>query len=174
MELSYRAVDRDDGRGMRGVLLLGASCPLCPKLFKHLMTAPMENKPMSEELKACPFCGGKADLEEDNFAATCYACGFSYSGEGFDSLEQLAEKWNMRPKSDAEARALDAKPRDGFVKDLQSLINSYSIENLSNTPDFILAEYMWDCLVAWGKWTRRREEWYGRGDSPAEPSKEKL
>ena len=51
-------------------------------------------------LLPCPFCGGKADLEEEDWAATCYSCGFSYSGEGFDSLEQLAAKWNRRPNGE--------------------------------------------------------------------------
>ena len=33
-----------------------------------------------------------------------------------------------------------------FEQELTSLINKYSMENGSNTPDFILANYLQDCL----------------------------
>lgn len=46
--------------------------------------------------------------------------------------------------------------------ELTSLLNKYSAENTSNTPDFILAEYLLDCLTAWSKATKWRETWYGR------------
>jgi hypothetical protein len=72
-----------------------------------------------DDLKPCPFCGGKADLEEHDWAATCFGCGFSYSGEGFDSLEQLADKWNRRPARLAVLEAVaeacfKAKERNGM------------------------------------------------------------
>ena len=50
-------------------------------------------------------------------------------------------------------------------KDIEQSINKHSIENESNTPDFILAEYLTDCLRAFDKATVRREEWYGRKES---------
>jgi hypothetical protein len=43
-----------------------------------------------------------------------------------------------------------------FKKELKALINSYSKENESNTPDFILAEYMINCLHAFEKATNER------------------
>ena len=49
-----------------------------------------------------------------------------------------------------------------FGKELEILINKHSMENASNTPDFILAEYMISCLVAFEYATERREEWYGK------------
>ena len=42
-----------------------------------------------------------------------------------------------------------------------SVINKHSKENGSNTPDFILAEYLIECLRAFDKTTRLRTEWYG-------------
>ena len=45
---------------------------------------------------------------------------------------------------------------------LAELINHYSRENVSDTPDFLLAEYLIDCLAAFDKATRERERWYGR------------
>ncbi len=47
-------------------------------------------------------------------------------------------------------------------KELERLLNYYSRENMSNTPDFILAEYMIDCLRAFENAVVRRETWYGR------------
>lgn len=51
--------------------------------------------------------------------------------------------------------------RSGFEKELESLINRYSMESGSNTPDFILAEYMTNCLNAFHLATRHRDNWYG-------------
>ena len=46
-------------------------------------------------------------------------------------------------------------------KKLEEAINSVSAENDSNTPDFILADYMMACLAAYDCATVRRDEWYG-------------
>lgn len=47
-----------------------------------------------------------------------------------------------------------------FVKELQSLINKYSKENGSNTPDYILANYLFGCLKNWNVHVMRRSDWY--------------
>lgn len=36
------------------------------------------------------------------------------------------------------------------------------MESASNTPDFILAQYLSHCLLAWNQATIQRETWYGR------------
>lgn len=53
--------------------------------------------------------------------------------------------------------------RAKFAADLRDLINRHSLENGSNTPDFMLADYLTDCLEAYGRITQAREKWYGRG-----------
>lgn len=50
--------------------------------------------------------------------------------------------------------------------DIEQAINRHSAENGSDTPDFILAEYLTDCLAAFDKATRARETWYGRKPKP--------
>ncbi len=50
--------------------------------------------------------------------------------------------------------------QDKFRKDIEQVINKHSIENNSNTPDFILAKYLIDCLQTFDEATTRREEWY--------------
>jgi hypothetical protein len=40
------------------------------------------------------------------------------------------------------------------------------MENASGTPDFILARYLTDCLLAWNRSMQEREAWYGRQANP--------
>lgn len=49
-----------------------------------------------------------------------------------------------------------------FRDDLTALLNSRCCENGSDTPDFILAEYLFNCLDAFDAATVARERWYGR------------
>lgn len=53
-----------------------------------------------------------------------------------------------------------------FEKELEQLINRHSKENASNTPDFILAEYVSGCLGAFNAAVDSRESWYGRKPIP--------
>lgn len=46
-------------------------------------------------------------------------------------------------------------------KKLEDLINSESRENDSNTPDFILSEFMMNCLDAFELANNKREVWFG-------------
>jgi hypothetical protein len=48
-----------------------------------------------------------------------------------------------------------------FRKALEDTINRFSRENGSNTPDFILADYLAACLLAFDEASRAREKWYG-------------
>ena len=50
---------------------------------------------------------------------------------------------------------------NGFLIELESLINKYTMENTSKTPDFILAMYMYNCLKAYDAAVQQREDWYG-------------
>jgi hypothetical protein len=47
-----------------------------------------------------------------------------------------------------------------FRRDLAALLNRYSRESASNTPDFILSRYMFDCLAAFDRALQHRTEWY--------------
>lgn len=48
-----------------------------------------------------------------------------------------------------------------FQRELQALINKHSLENGSNTPDFILASLLENLLVDWNHATRARDRWFG-------------
>lgn len=62
------------------------------------------------------------------------------------------------PPDDSEHRARHA---DEFGKELTSLLNRYSIDNLTNTPDFILSEviqkYIYDMKIM----NEKRDKWHG-------------
>lgn len=45
--------------------------------------------------------------------------------------------------------------------EIASVLNRFSAENSSNTPDFILAQYLLSCLAAFNEASRAREKWYG-------------
>lgn len=53
-------------------------------------------------------------------------------------------------------------------REIEQALNRECAENRSNTPDFILAEYLIDCLNAFDKSVNAREAWYGRGAKPAD------
>lgn len=53
-----------------------------------------------------------------------------------------------------------------FERELQSLLNKYSQENGSNTPDFILARYLNGCLTLFNATVKSRSNWYGHHDAP--------
>jgi hypothetical protein len=48
-----------------------------------------------------------------------------------------------------------------FEDDLTRLINKYSLENRSNTPDYILAKYLVMALVCVDHAIGVRDAWYG-------------
>lgn len=52
---------------------------------------------------------------------------------------------------------------------LASLLNSYCAENASNTPDWVLAQYLLACLAAFDAATQQRESFYGRDPRPSRP-----
>lgn len=54
----------------------------------------------------------------------------------------------------------ETSKEDEIVRDLASVINKHSLENLSGTPDFILAAYLFACLTAWGETTKLRDKWW--------------
>jgi len=53
-------------------------------------------------------------------------------------------------------------------KEIEYAINCNSAENGSNTPDFILAEYLTDCLSAHDKAVTSLEKWYGGEPIPVD------
>lgn len=57
-----------------------------------------------------------------------------------------------------------------LMSDLTEVLNRHSAENGSDTPDFILAQFLIGCLQAWDANVTAREIWYGRDKRRVEPS----
>lgn len=51
---------------------------------------------------------------------------------------------------------------EDFEKKMETAINQCCMENGSDTPDFILASYLVDCLKAFNAAVSCREKWWGR------------
>ena len=56
---------------------------------------------------------------------------------------------------------MSVKNEPAFRAELENLINTYSMENGSNTPDWILANFLIRCLEAFDITTRARDTWNG-------------
>ena len=53
-------------------------------------------------------------------------------------------------------------------EEIGMVLNKHSRENFSNTPDFILAEFLIQSLSAFETASRAREKWYGYENRPAQ------
>lgn len=56
----------------------------------------------------------------------------------------------------------DDVERFSFKHELQNLINEHSMENGSDTPDFILASFLYSCLESFNHAVRQREQFYNK------------
>lgn len=54
----------------------------------------------------------------------------------------------------------EEQPLSNFEKEIASVINRFSRENMSDTPDFILATYLNNCLNAYEKATQQKKNWF--------------
>ena len=59
--------------------------------------------------------------------------------------------------------------KNSFRLELEALINSHSLENGSNSPDWLLAEYLVGCLELFDTTTRHRDQQYGIVGIPCNP-----
>lgn len=62
------------------------------------------------------------------------------------------------------------KFEDAIIGDLASVANRHSFENESDTPDFILARFMRDCLLAFGTATVANVVWHSSTPGENDPS----
>lgn len=114
----------------------------------------------------CDMCGGRG-------IRPCGSEGHPEPCECYDAADELLQQFPaLLPLETHPPVCPDPKPTPpppnpmeqaaAFRRELQSLINRHSKENGCDTPDFILAEYLNDCLVTFDAAVRAREKWYGR------------
>ena len=63
---------------------------------------------------------------------------------------------------------------DSLRLELAGLLNKFSVEGQSNTPDFILSRYLLSSLSAFDDAVRERDKWYGIRPDGAQLDKDKL
>lgn len=81
-----------------------------------------------------------------------------------DELEPLSELvTSIRSlKNVNSAEVLDLMPAgESLERDLERLLNRYSAENGSNTPDYVLASLFKATLETWDLHTKERDRWWG-------------
>ena len=61
-----------------------------------------------------------------------------------------------------------------FEKDLAELLNRHSLEHLSGSPDWLLAQYLAACLATFNFAIQQRENFYGREPRPTEIRREEA
>ena len=91
-----------------------------------------------------------------------------------EALEKIMDKETGIVHYDPVDKILDnidrgmreGKEKAIFKNDLRDLINTHSRENGSDTPDFILAQYIENCLFSFEIAIQDRETWYGRKTEP--------
>ncbi len=75
----------------------------------------------------------------------------------------------MSKSKSRDIRAMGQTTYPALEDKISKVLNEFSQENDSNTPDFILAQYMLRCLTAWNTAMAQREVWYGRTERPERP-----
>ena len=65
------------------------------------------------------------------------------------------------------------KNYSAFQKEITHVINKFSLENTSNTPDFILSSYLLKCLAAFDDAFTQRRSWYNLQCSQLETEEKK-
>lgn len=60
----------------------------------------------------------------------------------------------------------EVSPMLPLEEDVRAALNRNSAENSSNTPDYLLAEFLVACLDAYNVTVRQRDAWYGIHPEP--------
>lgn len=76
------------------------------------------------------------------------------------------QETNADVVADLQTHMREREQATCFEVELRRLINRYSQENASNTPDWILAQYLRGCLSTFNVAVQQRETWYGRNAQP--------
>jgi hypothetical protein len=98
--------------------------------------------------------------------------GLSAESDCYPNTRQEIGKMMNEEKIEEPTVAEDHQTkRSNFRQELESLINGHSMENGSDTPDFLLAEYLSRSLELFDVIVERREQWYGRSTCPAGDNK---
>jgi hypothetical protein len=92
----------------------------------------------------------------------CDGCGWIDFADLDEQVRAMQGGWARLERQAAQS----GRPTDDLRRDLAAVVNRHSRENLSNTPDFLLAEFMLNALEAAELFTAERDRWYGIAPEP--------
>jgi hypothetical protein len=72
-----------------------------------------------------------------------------------DVAKQVVEALNRPPDPEPVE-----EPEIPMAEELRMVLNRHSLENGSNTPDYVLVTYLLSCLAAFNRGTQERDKWY--------------
>jgi hypothetical protein len=102
------------------------------------------------------------EIECDGCDGTCPQCK-DLPPPTPEEIAEIRQRMKDAPYYDLDS-SLDGAFREvskNFKSELRSIINRCSMENGSNTPDFILATYLVKCLENFDMAVCMRDSWYG-------------
>ena len=76
-------------------------------------------------------------------------------------LKELVDRQAEIYKNSPLPEENEHQERPSFLTALGQLVNSYSKENDSDTPDILIANYLNSCLVNYGETVKARDAWFG-------------
>ena len=78
----------------------------------------------------------------------------------FEELSMIKINQNktkmMEDKIEVYVEDAEATDEQFIIREFTNVINRLSLENNSNTPDYVLAEYLYSCLESFNKATREK------------------
>lgn len=122
-------------------------------------------KPTEAETPAeqwpCPNCGNRMTHAMDCLTRNREFCQMSEPRNTKPTIDELERILNNPDAPEIEITPAGEVVMKGLRHEIERAINRVSGENGSNTPDFILAEYLVSCLAAFDRAIHARERWYG-------------
>jgi hypothetical protein len=123
-----------------------------------------------------------SDICHSTFMQACHLCESMECGDNTNPLvtkiKQLQKEMEERRiQNNVDLHEIEIQHPEinqlpqkdiSFREELEFVINRHSMENGSNTPDFILAEYLQHCLAAFDLAVKRRDKWYGKVQCPGQ------
>lgn len=85
-----------------------------------------------------------------------------YTSEPWPIGIPISQHSTLRNQEINHGEVQQMQNRRNFEDELVCLINKYSKENGSSTPDFILANFLIRCLGVFDETIIERSDWYGR------------
>jgi len=75
-------------------------------------------------------------------------------GRVFVRTETVPAEPAVKVTEKPDPRRKNPPTKKTFARELAALINRHNIESQSDTPDYVLADYLIDCLDAWARMSR--------------------